>query len=572
MQYLPASRRGMTLIDILVGSAVTLMIFLAVYGLLRASAQVSTLASETAAATAIANSQMEYIRSLSYDSIGTVGGIPAGLIAQNATTTEDNIDYAVRTFIDYYDDPADGTGSSDTNGITTDYKRAKVTVSFTTTTGSRQISIVSNFTPNGIETTTGGGTLKVNVVNSTGSPLAGASVRITNASVSPSVDVTTFSDSTGIVYLPGAATSTDYHVTVSKTGYSTAQTYDRDATNQNPNPGHLTVVNNVITSSTFAIDALASLILRSFSPIAAGSFSDTFNDASKLAVITNGVVSGGAFTNAPNSGGGYLSPAIARSTAVAPPYLAAWTSATASFSLPGGTSEVVHITDGSGTILPDSALPGNSVGFSAFPIDLSGISTSTYPSLSLNGDLIAGASAPSLLDWGISYTSGPTPLPNVSFSLTGAKTIGSTGAGAPIYKTTVSSTTGSTASTSLSLEWDSYQLAVPSYDIVDACPAPPYNILAGSSNDSRLILGPSTSNALLVSVKDASGAVLPGASVTLSRVGYSQTVTASACGTAYFGGISAQNDYSLSATSGSLTASYSNVTVSGSTIYAAVLN
>src|SRR6185437_939415 len=116
MQYLPASRRGMTLIDILVGSAVTLMIFLAVYGLLRASAQVSTLASETAAATAIANSQMEYIRSLSYDSIGTVGGIPAGLIAQNATTTEDNIDYAVRTFIDYYDDPADGTGSSDTNG------------------------------------------------------------------------------------------------------------------------------------------------------------------------------------------------------------------------------------------------------------------------------------------------------------------------------------------------------------------------------------------------------------------------------------------------------------------------
>ncbi len=563
----------MTLIDVLVGSAITLLVFLAVYGLLRASAQLSTLAAETAAATAIANSQMEYVRSLPYDSVGTVGGIPAGAIAQNATTTEDNIGYGVRTFIDYYDDPKDGSGGADTNGITTDYKRAKVTVSFTTTTGSHQISIMSTIAPPGIETTTGGGTLKINTVNAAGTAVAGASAHITNTSTSPSVDLTTFSDSTGIVYLPGAATSTDYHVTVSKSGYSTAQTYDRDATNQNPSPGHLTVVKNVTTSSTFAIDVLASLLLRTFSPIVSGTFADTLTDATQLTSQTNTTVAAGAFGNTSDGAGGYFSPASARSVAVSPAYLSSWTSATATRSVPAGTSAVIRVTDGTGTLLPDSALAGNSSGFTSFPITLSGISTSTYPSLALKADLAAsGTSAPSILDWNISYMSGPVPLPSVSFTLTGAKTTGSTGAGAPIYKTTVSTTTGSAASTTLSLEWDSYKLGVTSYDIVDACPVPPYNILAGSTNDYRLILGTATTHALLVSVNNAAGTPISGASVTLSRTGFSQTVTSTSCGAAYFGGVTSSSAYTLSATSGALSASYTGVTVSGFTLYAAILN
>lgn len=479
----------MTLIDILVGAAITLMVFLAIFGLLRASAQISTLAAETAAATAIANSQMEYIRSLPYDSVGTVGGIPAGLIAQNATTTEDNIAYGVRTFIDYYDDPADGTGAGDSNGITTDYKRAKVTVSFTATTGARQISIISTIAPSGIETTTGGGTLKATVVNATGVAVSGASVHITNSTVSPTVDLTTFSDSTGIVYLPGAATSTNYHVTVSKAGYSIAQTYDRDATNQNPSPGHLTVVKNVTTSSTFAIDVLASLTLHTFSPIVPGSFADTFADATKLAAQTNTTAAAGTLTNTSNGGGGYLTPASARSTAVAPTYLATWDVASTTLSIPAGTSVVVHVTDGSGTLIPDSALPGNSTGFTTSPITLSGLATSTYPSLALSADLSAsGASAPSVLDWGISYTRGPIPMPNVSFTLTGAKTTGSTGAGAPIYKTTVSTTTDATGVRTLSLEWDAYTLSTPGNTVATATPTLPYNVLPGTSSDNTVIL------------------------------------------------------------------------------------
>ena len=294
--------RGMSLIDVIVGTALMLVIFLALFGLVRASLALSTYIKDEATATAIANNQMEYIRSLPYNSVGTVGGIPAGSIAQNATTTEDGLGYGVRTLVEYYDDPADGLGVNDTNGITTDYKKIKVVVTYSEGNRTRQITLNSIYAPPGIETTVGGGTLQINVVNSTGAPLEGASVTIVNASTSPTVNLTTFSNSAGIVYLPGAATSTQYAITVTENGYSTAQTYARNGTNQNPTPGYLTVVQNQTTSSTFAIDVLGLLTLNTFTPVASGAFTDSFANNAKLTSLTNTNASGGALTLNGSSG------------------------------------------------------------------------------------------------------------------------------------------------------------------------------------------------------------------------------------------------------------------------------
>ena len=366
--------RGMSLIDVVVGTALLLVVFLALFGLLQASVLVSTYVKSEATATAIANNQMEYIRSLPYDSVGTIGGIPAGTIAQNATTTEDGAPYGVRTFIDYYDDPADGTASNDTNGITTDYKRIKVVVSYKAGTQAKQIVLVSNYAPPGIETTVGGGTLQILVVNATGTAVPGATVTITNASTSPTVNLTTFSNSTGTVYLPGALPSTQYAVTVTKAGYSTAQTYVRDSNNQNPTPGYLTVVQNQTTSSTFAIDQLGILNLSTFSPITGGAFLDTFANNSKLQTLTNTVASGGSLTLAGGAGNYSLS-GSAVSTTTAPAYLYAWSTASSTMSVPGGTTALIHVLDGSGNLLPNTVLPGNSAGFTTFPINLSSVST-----------------------------------------------------------------------------------------------------------------------------------------------------------------------------------------------------
>jgi hypothetical protein len=479
----------MSLIDVLVGIALVLIVFAGIFGLLRAELQTQGLAKLEAAATTIASSQMEYIRSLEYSAVGTDGGIPAGTIPQTATTTDGGLTYTVRTYVEYADDPADGTGAADSNGITTDYKHVKVTVSYTAGGVAHSVSLVSNVVPSSIETTTGGGTLLANVVDSLGAAISGASVRIVNASTSPDIDFTTFSDTHGTVSLPGAPTSTQYQIYVSKTGYSSAQTYQRTGTNVNPTPGYLTVVGNTTTSSTFAIDRLASLIIRTFSPVSAALFTDLFNDATKLVTVSGTQVVGGALTLA-GTPGAYAGSGVALSTTTAPAYLARWSSASSTLAAPLGTAATVSVTDGSGTLLPDAVLPGNSAGFAGV-IDLTGLSTTTYPALALKATLSTSDpnATPSIADWHLGYDAGPTPLPNVSFTLTGAKTIGSTSGGASIYKTVVASTTDSSGVRSFSLEWDLYQLAITGYTIATATPADiPLELSPGGAVDESLIL------------------------------------------------------------------------------------
>lgn len=561
------------MIDVIVGTFLVLVVFLTLFGLLRASILVSSVSKARATATSIAASQMEYVRSLSYDAVGTIGGIPPGVIPQYATTTHNGIDYVTRTQIQYVDDPADGTGANDVTQITTDYKRVKVAVTYFLNGKSRDVSLITNVAPPGLETSTGGGTLKVNVVSATGQPVAGAAVTIRNSSISPAVDLTTFSNALGVVYLPGAATSSEYRVAVSKTGYSSAQTYARDATNQNPNPGYLTVAKDQTTTGTFAIDTLATLMLRAFSPLTRATTTDPLDDASFIASSENVSISGGmlSLTGSPGS---YPASGSAQSIAVSPQHLSAWSSVTAQESAPSGTEIRFRVHDASGTLLPESVLPGNTAGFTTSPFSLASVSTTTYPTLRVSVSLSTNSASttPSVQAWSISYDVGPVPLPNVSFSLRGAKTIGSTGGGAPIYKTEVSGTTGADGAWSSSMEWDVYALTLAEYDIVDACGAPPFTLPPGTTSENRLMLGTSSAHMLLVSVRDTAGAPVPGASVTLSRTGYSRTASTSTCGTAYFGSLTSSSAYSVHVSKTDYTtATYTPVSVSGKVFYAATL-
>jgi hypothetical protein len=571
MRFLKPSR-GMSLVDVVVGTALMLVIFTALFGLLRASALVSSLAKSKAGATAMAESQMEYIRGLSYDSLGTAGGIPSGTIAQVATTTVSGSTYVVHTFIQYADDPADGLGSHDSNGLTNDYKRIRVAVDYGPGY-SRDVTVVSTMAPPSVETTTGGGTLTMQVVNAAGAGVPGATVALTNAAAG--VNLSAFTDDTGMLSFPGAPKATGYHVVVTKDGYSSAQTYDAVSPNRNPNPGNLTVSKNQTTTGTFAIDLLSTLALATYSPAATSTFTDLFNDSSKLAATASTTVAAGSLTLS-GGAGAYALAGSARSVATTSAYLASWGTASTTRTIPSGTGIKLHIYDGSGALIPDSVLAGNSTGFSTQTVNLSGVSTSTYPSLSIGADLStnAASAAPSIQDWSISYVAGPTPLPNVSFTLTGAKTIGSTSGGEAIYKTSTTTSSGDSASKTLSLEWDAYKLSVPSYDIVDACPdAPPYALTPGVSVTESLMLGAHPANSLLVDVSDSSGHPVSGATVTLTRTGYTGSAASSACGTAYFGGLTSSTSYTIKiAKTGYTTVQFTHVSVSGATIYDANFN
>lgn len=481
--------RGMSLVDVLVGSALILIVFVALLGLLRASLLVSSSAKAKAGATTVATTQLEYLRSLTYDSVGTVGGIPAGAVPQYATTTLNGIPYGVRTFIQYIDDAKDGLGGADQNAITTDYKRVRVTVTYTFRGEEREVALVSNIAPPGIETNAGGGTIRVEVVDSVGSPVSGASVRIYNPSLSPQVDFTTFSAIDGAVLLGGAPTSTDYRIVVTKDGYSSAQTYERNATNANPAPGYMTVAVNLTSTLTFAIDRLGTLVLTLLEPIRDASVSDTFDSMARISESGAVTASGGALilTGTP---GFYSTLGFARATSTSPAYLAEWTAASGTIAVPSGTAVKIQVTDAAGTLLPDTALPGNAAGFTSFPISLAGVSTSTYPSLSLRAELSStgGIDTPQVLDWSLSFKEGPLPRPNAGFTLTSEKTTGTQSNGTPIPKHVITGTTDANGTRSLELEWGIYRPSFTGLSVVGVTTTPEFVIAPASTTVESLLL------------------------------------------------------------------------------------
>jgi hypothetical protein len=526
-------------------------------------------------AIAVLNQRMEEIKSIAYADLGTVAGIPSGSIPQNSTTTLNATEYSIRTLIQYVDLPQDGTGAADSNGITADGKQIKVEVGWNDRDKSRLLSMVTTLTPRGIESVAGGGTLRVNVFNALAQAVAGASVRVENATLVPPVDVTTFTNAQGVVLFPGASAGSSYKVTVTKGGYSTDRTYDADGSNPNPAPGHFTIAVGQTTTGSFAIDTLGSLIVRTYSPIQAGSFSDTFANDSNVVAQVDVVLSGGDIQLAQN-GPDYYPTGTARSTSTAPQYLHSWESASWNSLTPANTTAVVRIYSvdalGSAVLVPDAVLPGNSAGYSVSPVSLATVSTSTYPRLALGVTL--GTTdlpvTPSLREWQISYREGPLPLPNIPFAVHGAKVIGSDGGGVPIYKYSATGNSGASAVATLSsIEWDSYTIsqdpAVTGYDIIESCLPQPVSLSPGVARDTSFILAPKSTHSLLVSFTTASGSLLSGVSATFTRSGYSSTASSSSCGQIYVGGLS-QNTYTIDATKAGYYAASTTIDVSGPTV------
>lgn len=271
--------RGVTLIDTIVGVALMLVVFMGIAATFRLSIDVVTNNKARSGAIALADQRMEYIRSLAYTAVGTVGGIPNGIIPQSETTTLNGVTYTRRTIIVYADDPKDGTGVSDTNSVTADYKAVKVDVAWTSRYGgTRHVNLATRISPaTGLETNpcaSSCGTLVINVANSASASLAGASVSITNSTVSPTVNFSTFSNASGTVTLLAAPAGSGYSVVVTNPGYSTDQTNS----GSNPTKSPLTVSSNQTTSSTFQIDALSSMTILTLAygtnaPITNASFS-----------------------------------------------------------------------------------------------------------------------------------------------------------------------------------------------------------------------------------------------------------------------------------------------------------
>lgn len=208
-------------------------------------------------ATAIATEQMEIIRSLIFDNIGTTSGIPHGTLSQDQSITANTTTYNVHTVVQFVDDPTDGTAALGTDFAPNDYKKVTLTVSWGSGASYEQVEMSSLFSLDGVESVAAGtGILSINVLNSAGVGVSGATVRITNTSVAPSVDITVTTDANGNTTFPGAPESVQgYHILVSKNGYYSNMTYAPYPTSTfNPVNTHVSIVAGSLTAATVVMD------------------------------------------------------------------------------------------------------------------------------------------------------------------------------------------------------------------------------------------------------------------------------------------------------------------------------
>lgn len=543
-------RRGFTLVEMVVTAALFALIFGGLFASVQFSLKLLSLSKASTGASSLANERLEYIRSLAYDTIGTVSGIPSGPVPQNSTTTLNGVLYHERVLIGYVDSPDDGVGGADVNGILADYKQVKVEYTWLGTNGSSSLALISNIVPPGIESTAGGGTLTVNVFDANVQPVLNAQVRVYNDTTTTTIDTTRSTNASGTAMFAGAPAAANYQITVTKAGYSSDQTYSATTSNPSPITSHVAVLAGAVSTMNFQIDQVSSLRVRTVGPATTGLFSDSFTDASQVESSSQVVVGGGDVVLTQVAGVYDISGSL-RSVSTTPSVFNAWDSASWNASTTASTSVSVQVYSVSGTstyvLIPDADLPGNSVGFTASPLDISGINAGVYPALSLGATLSTSdvSQTPTLHDWRIDYIVNEPPVGTIPFTLTSTKIIGST----PVYKYEQNHTTSATGTVKVSnLEWDSYKVTLNTagYNISQACPEIPYALEPAVSDTLTLTVVPSVAFSLRVHVVDPSGNPIVGATVDASRPGYSDSGTTSTCGQIFFNsGLVSASDYAV---------------------------
>lgn len=573
--------RGMGLLDSVVGVALMLLVFTGISGVFKISIEMVTNNKARTGALALAQEQMEYLASLEYAALGTVGGIPQGVVPGIEQMTLNGVSYTRRTLVAYADDPKDGLDTNDENDVIADYKQIKVEVSWFNNV-LRSTTLVTRRSPPGIEQLVPGGILSVSVVNAAAEPVVGARVQVVN--ISTGVNTERYTDATGSARFIGTPPGVGYEISVSKTGYSSAATYSATPENTSPDPGHLTVADTQTTALTLAIDALASYRLYVYEAIQERVWEDTFVDSQYVYASASTTVSAGALSLS-ESMGVYEAEGYARAVPVSVAYLSRWKEIEVDDDVPPSTAIRYRVyQDDLGTLVSESDLPGNAYGFSVSPIDLSGLATTTYPTVRVGATLttLDGGVSPRVLGWRVRYDQGPVPFDTPVVTLTGAKTIG-TNAGVPVYKYTETHTgTPGGAVDLLPMEWDTYQTTVDGsvlgFDIAESCAPQSVYVLPGATLETMLYLLPHTPHSLRVDVRDTVGVVVPNATVVLRRVGVNETKETSSCGQVFFEDLSPGTlldgtAYTLEVSApGFLPQTISDVTVSGASTYSVTVS
>ena len=258
------------MVEMVVSAAVLGIVVVAVINLFVSNLQTVTFGKARAMGLAVANQQLEYLRDLPYDSLATQTGTiyPPGNIPDTQTIVSANYRFIVKTKIVYVDDPYDGNAAGTIAGkpqdlYPYDYKRVEITV-LLANNNSQVAKLTTDVAAKAAETASNTGILSIKVINSSGQPVPNATVHIVNIVPNPDVDITTTTDNTGSVVIPGLPpdSNKNYQVTASLTGYSTDYTSADPVGSQTPVNPNANILVQQITNVTLSIDAISTMNLH----------------------------------------------------------------------------------------------------------------------------------------------------------------------------------------------------------------------------------------------------------------------------------------------------------------------
>jgi len=536
--------RGFTLVEAMVGTMLTVIVFLGIFGAYRLGLKVIILSKNRITATAIANSKIEIIRNLPYKLLGTTGAVlpaAAGNLDPVTTETLNNTVYTITTKVEYAVDETDGAGAADTCDL--DYKKADIAVAWGGTyPGSVDIS--TEVAPDNLAqeidscASQPGGVLKVTVFDA-----AGVAV--------PSPTIKVYDETGNTLYgssIPAsgshafALAAGTYRAEVSKSSYASARTYSSTevAVPNSPDPA---VLQGYVTPVSLSIDQAAALSVDSVSPTGQDNFADPFADGTHISGINGAQVSDGELTLA---GPAYPETGNAISEAIAPADIVAWDELTFNDAIPAGTEITYQLLYYDGTnwvLIPDADLAGNGAGFADSPVNLAGVNKNIYPQLKIKANLTTSDpnSTPVVFDWGVAWTTSTgVAVGDAVFHMRGNKTIGEDADGNPVYKYDQDNRLNGAGHLDISdIDGDSYTFSVgatSSLALIATDPSPqPVSVAPGSATAVKLFLR--AQNAMLITAQnDVTMEKVFSAAIRIhnASLGYDKTEYTDAAGQAYF--------------------------------------
>jgi len=574
---------GLTLIESLIGIALLLIVFISIFVLIQLGIKLTSQSKARISATALANQKLELARNLPYNEVGTVGGIPAGSIVESEIIVRNNIAYTVKTTVVYVDDPFDNTFPDDP--LAWDYKTIRVKVSWSEFLGG-EIFFQTDIAPKGVETTSGGGIISILVFDANGQLVPRADIQIENQEVIPPISANYETDDQGRLFVPGAPACNDcYKITATKNGYNSERTYAigeeiRGQTMAEPNKPFLSIIEGQLSEISFSIDQLASKIVQTVRYVEEKNWSDSFDNETKISEKSQVIVDSSlSEVRLEEQEGQYQSSGYVVSITITPSSLVEWGRLNWNDETPISTDiryQVLYYNGTDWVLIPDDDLTVNGVmnseGFPDSPVDLSQLDDFKYKSVRLKANFSTAdpGQTSRLFDWQITWFSSDTsiPIPNLVFSMQGAKVLGLDSDGQPIYK--YQQTLSADANGQLTipnLEWDSYRISVsPStgYDIANSFPPQPINLNPGANQTTTIKLAIHQSNTLLLTIKNSAGQPLTGASVRLYGAGYDKTKITTDSGQTFYSPLS-QTTYNLEVKMTGYSDWLSQVDVSGQT-------